>query len=128
MTHKLNSDVMSIFTVLCYVRGDEYKQVFNVKVGEDESVATLKDAIKEKKSQGFRNVDADSLVLWNVSVPSNRHLKEEVEKLNLADDESLSPTDVLSDVFSAGVERKIVCVVVERPLPGERCFRAYTFD
>jgi hypothetical protein len=84
-------------------------------------VADLRKAIKQEKRPYFDHVPADTLDLWKVSaIPSNRRLKEEVEKLNLV----LSPTDVLSDVFLAGVERKIVHIVVECPLPGERCLRS----
>ena len=109
----------SIFTLLCYVRDDEFSRVFEVKIGQEESVPALKEAIKEKKSQAFRDVDVDSLVLWKVSVPFNRSLKGNVEQLNLIHDESLQPPDVLLDVFPSGLEKRTVHVVVERPPAGE---------
>jgi hypothetical protein len=109
---------MSMFTLLCYVRGDDYKQVFEVNIGDHESIDALKDAIK-KKSQTFHDVDAGSLVLWNVLVPFNRRLKEEVEQLALVEDESLPPLDILSEVFPMGLEKRNVHIVIERPITGE---------
>jgi hypothetical protein len=109
----------STFTLFCYVRDDEFSRVFEVKMGRERSVAALKEAIKEKKSQAFRDVDADSLVLWKVSAPFNRSLKGNVEQLNLIHDESLQPPDVLLDVFPSGLEKRTVHVVVERPPAGE---------
>jgi hypothetical protein len=54
-THKLN----------CWLVGDDptTTQVFPVKINNTESVGTLKEAIKDKKST-LQNHDADSLGLW----------------------------------------------------------------
>jgi len=41
--------------------------LFEVEFGKGKSVATLKEARKEKKSHRFSDVDADSLVLWDVN-------------------------------------------------------------
>jgi hypothetical protein len=68
------------------VKDDYYKHTFEVKIGKEESVAALKKAIKEEKSQAFREVDADPLVLWNENIPLDEHLKETVEKLGLVDE------------------------------------------
>ena len=40
---------MLVLQVSCYVRGDDCNNVFIVSINEDETVAALKDAIKEKK-------------------------------------------------------------------------------
>jgi hypothetical protein len=119
--HPWNDQVFmtSTFTLFCYVRGEESRRVFEVDIGKQKSVAALKKAIKEEKSQAFRDIDADSLVLWNVSVPFNRSLKGNVEQLSLVDDESLQPPDILVDVFPSGLEKRSVHIVVKRPPPGE---------
>jgi Crinkler effector protein N-terminal domain len=108
-----------MFNLLCYVRGDDHKHAFIVKIEEEEAVATLKEAIKAKKTQTFCNIDADSLVIWNASVSFNRALKENVEALNLVDDDSLQPPEILSDLFPSGLEKKSVHIIVDRPPPGE---------
>jgi Crinkler effector protein N-terminal domain len=50
------------------VKDDYYKHAFEVKIGKEEPVATLKKDMKEEKSQTFREVDAGSLVLWNENI------------------------------------------------------------
>jgi hypothetical protein len=42
-----------MFRLFCYVRDDNYKQAFPVKIEEDEDVAALKNAIKEEKGKTF---------------------------------------------------------------------------
>jgi hypothetical protein len=110
---------MSMLTLLCYVRGDDYKQAFPVKIDKAESVAELRKSIKEKR-RAFRDVDADSIVLWSAPILCDRRLKAQVEGLILAEDNSLEPADILSDVFSAGLKQRHVHVVVERPDIGEQ--------
>ena len=105
------------FTLNCYVRGDRCNQAFEVDIGIEKSVAALKEAIKVKKSPYFDHTPADSLVLWNVSVPFTRPLKAKVEKLVLADDESLQPLDSLSDLFSSELHKGNIHIVVDRPSP-----------
>jgi hypothetical protein len=108
-----------MFNLLCYVRGDHYKHTFIVKIEEEEAVATLKEAIKMTKTPAFNYIPADSLVIWNASVSFNRALKENVEALNLVDDDSLQPPEILSDLFPSGLEKKSVHSIVDRPPPGE---------
>jgi hypothetical protein len=101
--------------LFCYVRGDHYTQAFEVKIGKEESVAALKENIKEKAGQTFRDIDDKSLVLWKASVTYNKNLKENVELLDLDYDKSLEPLDSLSDIFSSELEKKSIHVVIDRP-------------
>jgi hypothetical protein len=119
----------SFLQLFCYVHGDDPDHVFEIKIGNEESVAALKDAIKEKKSQMFHDVDADSLVLWKFSVPFDLNLKENVEKLRriraglphvppqLNDEHILSllPMRKLSDVFSEPPIAEHVHIIVKPP-------------
>ena len=109
---------MSTLTLLCYARGDKYKQAFEVEIGTNKSIAALKKLVKQKKSATFHDVDAGSISLWRVSIPCDRGLEAKVEDLTLIDDNSLEPAAVISEVFSDGLENKHVHVVVERPDPG----------
>jgi hypothetical protein len=111
---------MSMLTLLCYVHGDDYKQAFPVKIGREETVAELKKSIKKEKSRAFRDIDADSIVLWSRSILCDRRLKAQVEGVILAEDDSLEPQDILSDVFSAGLKQRHIHVVVKRPDTGEQ--------
>jgi hypothetical protein len=84
-------DVHTSLQLLCYARDDDHKHVFEVTIEKEKFVAALKKAIKEKKSQLFREVDADLLVLWNVSIPHGQNVGGGVERLNLVDDEGWYP-------------------------------------
>jgi Crinkler effector protein N-terminal domain len=116
----------SFLKLICYVKGEPYKNAFEVKIGNEESVAALKECIKEKTSQTFREVDAKSLVLWNVSIPHNPTLTDSVDALQLLDDDelpqvpdehiqSLSPVCKLSEIFSSPPVEGHVHIVVKPP-------------
>jgi hypothetical protein len=53
----------SFLKLLCYVKGKHYNHAFEVKIGNEESVAALKKAIKEEKRLDFDHITANSLVL-----------------------------------------------------------------
>ncbi|KAF8718442.1 hypothetical protein AX14_011836 [Amanita brunnescens Koide BX004] len=53
-------------------------------------------AIKEQKNITFRDCEADSLVLWNISIPSNLNLKESIDELCLV---SYDATQKLEQIF-----------------------------
>jgi len=84
----------------CLVLGDDASHVFVIKMERTESISALKDAIKDKKRHAFQHVDADTLVLWKVSIPVSRSLTENLGKLDFVDEDSLLPVEELSDVFS----------------------------
>jgi hypothetical protein len=92
------------------LKGEPYEHVFEVKIGNEESVAALKKAIKEEKRPNTDHIPADSLVLWNVSAPYNPTLTDNVDTLRLLDDgrlpqvsdeqiQSLLPVRKLSEFF-----------------------------
>jgi len=56
----------------------------------------LKEAIKDKKQVALEHVDADALQLWNVSIIVDDGFKENVSKVELRDEEELSPVKTLS--------------------------------
>ena len=101
------------------MKDDNYKHAFEVKIGKEESVAALKKAIKEKKSQAFREIDANSLVLWNQDIPVDEHLKETVDKLGLVDEKSLSPITRLSEIFPNPLKNTYLHIVVKNLPIGE---------
>ena len=113
---RLHTTMLRLF---CYVRDEHSNQAFEVKIGNEESVAALKEAIKAKKSKTFHVVDADSLVLWAFPVPYNENLKDNVERLDLDYDKSLQPLDSLSGIFSSELEKKSIHVIVDNPPSGE---------
>ena len=57
----------NVFELNCLVFGDTARHVFSVKALMTESIATVKELVKSKKL-AFRDIDADTLQLWKVSV------------------------------------------------------------
>jgi hypothetical protein len=105
----------------CLVLGDDSSNIFPVKIESTESVGTLKDAIKEKKQERFKSVDADSIVLWKVSITDDDGLQQQIEGLNLVEEQSLRrPAARLSKIFSDPVEDEHVHILV-RPPPAREC-------
>ena len=101
------------------MRDDDCKQAFEVEIGKAKSVSALREVIKEKTRPKFDDIPAASLSLWKASVPINRDLKKYVEALNLVDDDSLYSYEILSDIFSSGLERRSVHIIIDRPHSGE---------
>ncbi|KAJ3733749.1 hypothetical protein DFJ43DRAFT_1066600 [Lentinula guzmanii] len=59
---------------------DSHPSIFAVQISETDTVATLKEKIKEKTRPTFDHIAAHTLDLWNVSVPieglSDTHLHD----------------------------------------------------
>ena len=105
-----------ILELNCLVQGDDLSHLFTVKIGKSENVSTLKDMIKEKKTHAFRNIDADSLVLWKVSMPTDGLDTQDPGIVDLDDHQALLPMDALSEVFSNDEPlRKYLHIVVRSP-------------
>jgi len=102
----------------CLVQGDDFRNAFPVKIGSHESVGTLKQRIREEKEHAFKGVDADTLVLWKVSL-SDGLVKQDPRILDLVEDQSLSPLEELSEVFSVSLPRKHIHIVVRAPSTSE---------
>ncbi|KAI9435242.1 hypothetical protein BJY52DRAFT_1197709 [Lactarius psammicola] len=84
----------------CLVLGGDRNHIFPLKIPGTETVGALRDAIKDKKKNAFHHVDADTIILW-------RSMK--------LDEDSLSPTQELSEVYSDPPLRKHVHIVVKPP-------------
>ncbi|KAG5651228.1 hypothetical protein H0H81_009377 [Sphagnurus paluster] len=117
VTGESNLNLPSLLRIFCYVRGDAFNDIFEVKITAEETVGDLKKVIKDKKKRAFDDIDAGSLVLWKVSIRCSESIKHDVEKLNFADEDSLRPYDILSDVFPDPLEKRTVHIMVTRPIP-----------
>src|SRR5437868_6566826 len=90
----------SILELNCLILGEDASHLFSVKIDSTESVFTLKEVIKDKKSIAFQHVDANSLILWKVSIPVDSEFKDKIGELKLDDKKSLLAVDRLSKLFS----------------------------
>jgi hypothetical protein len=101
----------------CYLLGDDPNRMFTVKVPETDNVSILKKLIKEEKAPHLNHVAASDLDIWKVDLPISNFQKN-LGKINLVDNNSLSPLDELSQVFLAPLSRH-VHVVIKRPSVGD---------
>ncbi|KAH9046591.1 hypothetical protein EDB84DRAFT_1264903 [Lactarius hengduanensis] len=99
----------------CLVLGEDRNNIFTVKIPSTKSVSILKDAIKDKMRPTFDHIAAKTLTLWQVSIPDDSNLKLKLSELDLADERSLSPTQVLLSVFLHPPLPRQVHIVVRCP-------------
>ncbi|KAH0825821.1 hypothetical protein J3R83DRAFT_8763 [Lanmaoa asiatica] len=70
------SAVVSDLTLNCWVRGQETHRIFPVEISKTKTVQFLKEAIKRKKDVELRDIPADILALYHVSVRYNPQVLE----------------------------------------------------
>ena len=101
----------------CLVLGDDPSHLFTVKILTSDNVSTLKEEVWKKKENAFKGVDADTLVIWKVSILANSSLRQHFQNLELIDEESLQlPAEKLSDVFP-DLNEGHLHVVIRPPFP-----------
>ncbi|ORZ15009.1 hypothetical protein BCR41DRAFT_82362 [Lobosporangium transversale] len=100
--------------LFCILDGDS--SAFEVQLDADDSIAALKKAIKKEKENDFREIDADKLNLFHISVP------DEGATINLANIESKElltrATSEISEVFGSAPAKKTIHVIIQRPSQG----------
>ena len=98
-----------LLTLNCLVWGQDHKHIFQVKIARTQSIADLKEQIKEKESPGFDHVSSNTLIL---------SILNDVQSVTPFGGESLSSlVEELGDLFSP----QYIHVVVQPPSPpGER--------
>ena len=97
----------------CLRLGDPADNIFPIKIGDNNTVGTLKKSIKEEKV-AFQDIDADTLTVWNISISVEMLQTVALDQL-LKKEEPLRPIQVLSDVFPNTLDRNQLHVVVMPP-------------
>ena len=115
---------MSI-TLLCLVKGNTLANAFAIDIESEKLVSHLKEAIKEKKQNGFANINANKLKLWKVSIPIKQQSQAltAVSKFNInikaeLGGVELSPFDNISEHFdnnSKKLIKKNLHIIIEPP-------------
>ncbi|KIJ14751.1 hypothetical protein PAXINDRAFT_155885 [Paxillus involutus ATCC 200175] len=105
-------------TLHCLVLGGGSKNVFPLKIDKTETVGALKELIKSKKPITFRDVEADTLVLWqapeSLRCSDDDAFKEKIEGLDLQDERGLHAVKRLSHIFS-DPDPECLHVIVKAP-------------
>jgi hypothetical protein len=104
-----------ILELNCLILGQDPKHIFSVKITKTESISTLKEVIKGKKKNAFRHIDADTLIVWQVSVLGDSSLGQNLEELSLSEESSLGPMQNLSELFSEPPIHKHLHILVQPP-------------
>jgi Crinkler effector protein N-terminal domain len=100
--------------------GDDPSRGITIKTQATETVAILKKAIWKEKLNRFKHVDADTLILWKVSIPTDGNLGQKLAEFDAVDKELLEqPANELSQVFPHVPARNHLHIVVRSP-DGER--------
>jgi hypothetical protein len=117
----------TIITLFCMVHGDPVQRAFEIDISNDKSVSCLKDEIKKKKENDFRDIDADKLTLWKVDIPDgDEDAVKNLFKDNKTNGVMLRPIWKISKWFSK-LDGEHIHVVIERPTDKKeiRCKATY---
>ncbi|KAF9922253.1 hypothetical protein FBU30_007673 [Linnemannia zychae] len=107
------------FTLFCLVNGELQSCAFPVSISNTTTAGEFKELIKGKKTNDFKDVDTDKLILWRDSIPdSDDNVNNRVLFSNIADNDKsiLKATMMLSDVFTTtSLEEGTIRLLVQRP-------------
>jgi hypothetical protein len=117
-------------TLNCYMRGQDSKHVFSVRISRKDTVAVLRNAIKSERPVDLRDIEAGSLTLYKFSLPYDESIEKTLMGLIFDHEKPLSVLDPLFDIFPELPPQKHVHIIVEAPLSGKseccscssRCF------
>ena len=100
----------------CWVLGEDSTRIFPVKIDHNEDVGGLKKAIKEEMKPTFDFITANSLEVWNVSIPINEdtNVEAQVKNLRLHEKKSLWGLKKLPRIFR-DLDEETLHVVVKAP-------------
>jgi Crinkler effector protein N-terminal domain len=102
----------SMLTINCLVYGDTVERAFAVDIGDGKLVSHLKDEIKKKKEDDFRNTDANKLTLWKVDIPDD----DSVALTIIPNDNAIMlPTKKLVKYFTKEPTDEHIHVIVNSP-------------
>lgn len=106
-------------TLTCLVHGDPTDRIFEVKIDKNESIYSLKEKIKNKKSNLLSKTDANDITLWKVNIPLSEdrmeldidlkeNAKENIQKI-------LFMKKKIGVVFTEDITDNSIYIIVERP-------------
>ena len=96
---------MSKISLFCLVHGDSPQHAFPVEIQKSKTIGHLKQLIKEKNQNDFRDIDAKNFTLWKVDI-------------SIDDEESLANL-TLEDNEKEGVQELVPTWKIRNAFPGE---------
>jgi hypothetical protein len=111
-------DMSSIF-LNCWVIGESQNNIISVEIRTSETIAILKDRIKEKKKPRFDSFAADELVLFKIVVPTSQFdkiLKNAASPNDVPDAEKLGNTTIKISGCFDDPPTEYIHIMVQRPV------------
>ena len=97
----------------CLVLGETPQNTFPVEINAAKNVSTLKEFIKEQNKHAFQHIDANTLMLWKVSIPyCNINTLAEPPA-----GDALIPVKKLSEIFPNHEVGESIDVIMKPPEP-----------
>jgi len=104
--------------LFCLVDGDPISKAFPLAILSTETIGQLRNTIHLSKPIWFKDLEAEDLILWSVSIPVVPANKNRPIFLNEFDSaKELDSTDDVADVF-LDTPKKTIHTIVQRPPPG----------
>jgi len=88
---------------------------FSVTIQSSKTVDDLKKAIKEEKKNDLKDIDADRLTLYKVSIPDGKNLEQSAQQAIREAPELDVPSCPLFEEFGTQPKAKTVSIVVTLP-------------
>ncbi|KAF9153954.1 hypothetical protein BG015_002260 [Linnemannia schmuckeri] len=106
-------------TVLCLVDGDPISKVFALTIPLTETIGQLRSTIHLSKPIWFRDLEAEDLTLWHVSIPTTDDDDDEIPILlnTRPEKKKLKATTRLLKVFDTELPDDTIHIIVQRPRP-----------
>ena len=110
-------NLSQLFSLNCFVVGDDPDRIFTVKVPRADNVSILKDLIKEKKAHYLNHIAASDLDLWKVDIDDlpTKNFLTDGPKLG----SKLGSGELLLDVFPSEPDFRRIHVTVYVPVRSE---------
>ncbi|KAF9297132.1 hypothetical protein BGZ88_010967 [Linnemannia elongata] len=107
-------------TLLCLVEGDPISKAFAMPVPSTGIIGQFRSIIHLSKPVWFKDLEAEDLTLWRVSIPvvsANKH--KPVVMNEIGSPTELDPIDDVSEVFPSQdkLPKKTINVIIQRPPP-----------
>ncbi|KAG0195806.1 hypothetical protein BGX28_000580 [Mortierella sp. GBA30] len=117
--------------VFCLVDGEPKSNAFSVKIDPTETVDSLKNYIKAKKTPEYDDIAADKLTLWRVSVPDDDDNDNDERPIlvdKVPEKKKLKATHELSAVFEEKPLKNTIHILVQHPPLAQRSTPARDLD
>jgi len=106
------AETLSLF---CVVEGQPLSEAFKITIPLTADVADLRVAIKAEKAITFFDVDADTIILWSVSIPNEDDDDEPIMLVNVPEKKKLRGASKLSKVFPKKPSDEMIHIIVQPP-------------